>query len=67
MPVDLGLDDETKNNRDEGTYKNPDVEIPKLPKISHELIHPLLHLTDSRRFAARVFSKLVKLEHVPVR
>ena len=68
MPISSGLDHEAKKKRPRRwAYEDPDVQIPKFPKISHELIHPLLHLADSRRFAARVFSELVKLEHVPVR
>lgn len=67
MPASSGSDHNVKGNQEGKAYEDSNVQIPELPKISHELIHPFLHLTDSRRFTARVFSKLVKLQHVPVR
>ena len=41
------------------TYEDPDVQVTEFSKISHELIHPLLHFTNPRRFVVRMFSELV--------
>ena len=66
MPIDYGLDHKTKDDQID-TYQDPDVQVPELSKISHKLLHPFLHLTDSRRFVACMCGKLVVLEYVPIR
>jgi len=67
-PIDQGqtLNRETEDKKQDA-HKDPDVQIPKFPKISHELIHPFLHPADPWRFVTCVFGKLVVLLHIPTR